>query len=616
MLNKLQRRIAATALLTACMLWIALHLAGPRRENHSSFKSPLATLQPANPAPEIAIGSARGGLNLAALGPSDLQMRSRGNRDEEKMAFVRYMAAHAWKGYRRYAWGHDDLKPVERKPSDWYARGNIMLNTPVDSLDTLFLLGLKDEYNEAKELVLKKLDFGKITEHVNVFESTIRILGGLLAAYDLDGDKRLLEKATELADRFLPAFDTATGFPLNFISLSSGIAYDYHGKFESVLLAAAGSLQLEFQYLSDTTGNPKYQEAALYVYEQLQSMTTFVPGLFPDWLNASSFDAPGQSFHLGGGADSYYEYLLKLWLSTGETKFFQMYETAANSISTYMVQKSWVGGSEYIPLVHFSKDANGNYKSLADSGFPHLACFAGGMFALGAKASGKSAWQSHFDLGASITDTCWSMYSQSPTKLGPEMVNADTMKSSFGAYYLRPETVESLFYMWRFTHNSLYRERGWVIAQAIEQHCRVSSGGYHGLANVMSLKGDIIDRQESFFIAETLKYLFLLFADDDMVPLEKYVFNTEAHPLSVRGHGRRSDPANFVPLPTSYKLPVGTLVGVSPELQMKRRKDKRRFVECLAQQCSAVLRYSRWETRSWCRSSYTSTGQTFVVYDL
>ncbi|KAJ1562994.1 Mannosyl-oligosaccharide 1,2-alpha-mannosidase IC [Cladochytrium tenue] len=104
-----------------------------------------------------------------------------------------------------------------------------------------------------------------------------------------------------------------------------------------------------------------------------------------------------------------------------------------------------------------------------------------------------------------------------------------------------PETVESLFYMWRLTHDPKWRKKGWEMAVNLNATCR-DDAGFHDLEHVIKRKP--MDRQESFFLAETLKYFYLwvsgLFADDDTVSLDSYVFNTEAHPLSVRGHGRRS----------------------------------------------------------------------------
>lgn len=114
--------------------------------------------------------------------------------------------------------------------------------------------------------------------------------------------------------------------------------------------------------------------------------------------------------------------------------------------------------------------------------------------------------------------------------------------SAISKYYiLRPEAVESIFYMWRLTHDPKYRKWGMEIAQAIENYCRVEAG-YSGIDDVTAAQPHLNDNQESFFLAETLKYLYLLFADDDLIPLEKYVFNTEAHPLSTVANRRKDSP--------------------------------------------------------------------------
>ncbi|XP_023223063.1 mannosyl-oligosaccharide alpha-1,2-mannosidase IA-like [Centruroides sculpturatus] len=96
------------------------------------------------------------------------------------------------------------------------------------------------------------------------------------------------------------------------------------------------------------------------------------------------------------------------------------------------------------------------------------------------------------------------------------------------------KVIESYFYLWRFTHDPKYREWGWEAAQAIEKHCRVENG-FTGLKNVYVLDSPKDDVQQSFFLAETLKYLYLLFSEDDLIPLDSWVFNTEAHPLPIKG---------------------------------------------------------------------------------
>ncbi|KAJ3064182.1 hypothetical protein HDU98_000117 [Podochytrium sp. JEL0797] len=491
--------------------------------------TPVTTPVPVSETPRLSSP----GLNLPPFSKT-----GRDSRDQPKMDFVKNMTKHAWTGYVTYAYAYDDLQPVSKSGYNWYNSQNL-LNTPVDSLDVLHIMGLHDEFEAAKKLVLGSLNFDTVSEYVSVFETTIRVLGGLLAAFEFDGDVKFVDLAVDLADRMLPAFDTPTGIPLNWIRLSNGQVRPGG----SAGLAELGTLQLEFQYLSDVTGNPIYAEKALFVLEQMQKTATDIPGVFPELMSVDELKVLSNRVSVGGNTDSYYEYLLKLWLSTGEQRYFDMYWEAADSIASKLVVVAQKG-HVYIPAATLTWGKDGMRVHHATT-FEHLACFIGGMFSMGALASNltsqnKSIWPSHLALGANVTDTCWNMYSGSATGIGGENMDGETFQLLNAGYILRPEAVESLFYMWRFTHDSMYRERAWTIVQALERHCR-NEAGYHGLMNANSESPGTIDRQESFFLAETLKYLYLIFADDDTVPLEQYVFNTEAHPLSVRGHGQRKN---------------------------------------------------------------------------
>jgi mannosyl-oligosaccharide alpha-1,2-mannosidase len=164
----------------------------------------------------------------------------------------------------------------------------------------------------------------------------------------------------------------------------------------------------------------------------------------------------------------------------------------------------------------------------------HLACFVPGMLVLGAQGDVAPRYLA---LAADLSDTCVQMYAGTATGLAPELVNfrdgRDMFTNDRSAHnLLRPETVESLFYLYRKTGDERYREQGWAIFTAFEAHCRLR-GGYAGVKDVRQLPVRNDDTQQSFFLAETLKYLFLLFSDSDTINLEEWVFNTEAHPLRV-----------------------------------------------------------------------------------
>src|SRR5690348_16829355 len=155
---------------------------------------------------------------------------------------------HGWQNYEKYAWGHDELMPLSLKPHDWY--GQSLLMTPVDALDTLVIMGLKDEADKDRELIDTKLDFDRDI-YVKNFEITIRLLGGLLSSYELTGDKRLLALAKDLGTRLLPAFDSPTGLPYRFVNLKTG---QVKGAVSNP--AETGTLILEFGTLSKLTGDP------------------------------------------------------------------------------------------------------------------------------------------------------------------------------------------------------------------------------------------------------------------------------------------------------------------------------------------------------------------------
>src|SRR5215471_17097400 len=161
---------------------------------------------------------------------------------------VRAEFLHAWNAYKQYAWGHDELKPLSRSYRDWY--GVPLLMTPVDALDTLILMGLTDEADKTRELIAHDLSFDKDIEVKN-FEITIRLLGGLLSSYQLTGDQRLLNLATDLGKRLLPAFNSPTGMPYMHINLHTGQTRD-----PVTNPAETGTLLLEFGTLSKLTGKP------------------------------------------------------------------------------------------------------------------------------------------------------------------------------------------------------------------------------------------------------------------------------------------------------------------------------------------------------------------------
>jgi len=444
--------------------------------------------------------------------------------DLEKQQAVREAFLFAWNGYKDKAWGRDELHPLDGSSSNWIGMGL----TIVDSLDTMWIMGLHEEFAKAKEWIASALNFN-IHREISLFETTIRVLGGLLSAFEFSKDTMFLHKATELAEKFLPVFDTPTGIPFCMINLKTGSARNPGWTGGKSILSEVGSIQLEFLYLSKHTNRSIFAEKALQVYKQLDKTIKKPPGLYSVYVDPNSGQLERQHITLGALGDSFYEYLLKLWILTGkqpDSQYRRMYDESAKAIILHLVKKSSPN-----KLVFIAEMLGGslNYK------MDHLVCFAGAMFALGAQGE---TMEEHFRLGQDITRTCYELYRRTPTGIAPELVyfmnSAEDFEipSNSHHYLLRPETVESLFVLWRLTHNQIYRDWGWEIFQAINRSCKVAYG-FSGIRDVTSKVVTHDNMQQSFFLAETLKYLYLLFSEDNLVPLDKYVFNTEAHPLGI-----------------------------------------------------------------------------------
>jgi len=286
---------------------------------------------------------------------------------------------------------------------------------------------------------------------VSVFEMTIRALGGLISAHDLSGDARLLKLAVRVADRLLPAFSGATGgLPSAQLNMRTG-ARQGHSWARGLILAEVGSVQVEFARLFDLTNEPRY-EAAARSMELLLGRYQSTHGLYGRFL-------PGSELALNGGCDSFYEYLLKLYLLTGRSneRLLQAYLKAVNGTKALLVRRAG-------ELMYVGESKGGGEPSGL---MEHLACYAPGMLALGliTRVVPPPLVPLHSQLGSELAYTCWRLYADSDTGLAPDTVvfqgTAKGYTVSNPKYSLRPETVETLFYMWRLTHDQKCMARGY-----------------------------------------------------------------------------------------------------------------------------------------------------------
>ncbi|XP_051730057.1 mannosyl-oligosaccharide 1,2-alpha-mannosidase IA isoform X1 [Ctenopharyngodon idella] len=448
---------------------------------------------------------------------------------KDKRAKIKEMMQFSWENYKRYAWGSNELRPVSKQGHSSNLFGSLKGATIVDALDTLYIMEMYDEFDAATEWVERNLDFNMNAE-ISVFEVNIRFVGGLLSAYYLSGKEVFRKKAVELGEKLLPAFKTPTGIPWALLNLKSGIGRNWPwASGGSSILAEYGTLHLEFMHLSALSGRPVFAEKVMNIRKVLNRLDK-PQGLYPNYLNPNSGQWGQHHVSVGGLGDSFYEYLLKAWLMSDKSdeEGKKLYYDALQAIEKNLIRKS-SGGLTYIA----------EWKGgLLEHKMGHLTCFAGGMIALGADGAPDDKTGHQMELAAEIARTCHESYTRTSMKLGPEAfrfdggVEAIATRQNEKYFILRPEVIETYMYMWRFTHDPKYRQWGWEAVQALEKYCRVE-GGYSGVRDVYANTPNHDDVQQSFYLAETLKYLYLLFSDDDHLPFDNWVFNTEAHPLPV-----------------------------------------------------------------------------------
>jgi len=412
---------------------------------------------------------------------------------------VRAEFLHSWKAYEQYAWGHDELRPLTKQPRDWY--GQSLLMTPVDSLDTLILMGFDAEAAKAKTLIVDRLDFDKDID-VKVFEVTIRLLGGLLSGYQLTGDARVLHLADDLGTRLLPAFNTPTGMPYMFVNLRTGKTSGARSN-----PAEIGTLILEFGTLSKLTNKPIYFEKAKRAIVELYKRRSKID-LVGEEIDVETGAWVGKASHVGGGIDSYYEYLLKCSRLFGDHDCESMWKTSIAALNKHLADETPSG------LWYGEVDMDSGKRTNSEFGALHA--FLPAVLVMGGDVK----------RGRRLEESCFRMWTL--RGIEPEVLDYRTMTIKHAGYQLRPEIIESAWYLHRATQDPRYLTMGKTFFDSLVAHCRTEAG-YTTLKSVETMEKS--DLMPSYFLAETMKYLYLLFAPDTAIDMNKVVFNTEAHPL-------------------------------------------------------------------------------------
>ena len=443
---------------------------------------------------------------------------------------VRAEFLHAWNGYQKYAWGHDDLKPLSKTYHDWYAQSLLM--TPVDALDTMILMGLKSEAKHTRAYIDQNLSFDKDIEVQN-FEITIRLLGGLLSNYQLTGDRRLLVLAEDLGNRLLPVFDSPTGLPYRYVNLKTG---KVRGNVTNP--AEAGTLLIEFGTLSKLTHKPVFYDKAKRALVEIYNRRSPI-GLVGTWINVETGQWTDTDSHISGAIDSYYEYLLKCAILFDDQDCRRMWTDSLAAINQYLRDETkgrmkpeiWYGHAD----MNTGKRTATTYGAL-DAFFPAVLALSGDLNRASLlQESSYKMWMKH--------------------GIEPEEINYQTMEVTAPGYPLRPEIVESTYYLYYYAtagdrlkaggpstlgartsrpqsskklDPDHYQQMGQMMFQDFVKHCRTDEG-YAALKSVVTKEK--ADSMQSFLFAETFKYFYLLFAPPKTLDFDKVIFNTEAHPV-------------------------------------------------------------------------------------
>ncbi|KAG8132806.1 hypothetical protein E2320_010625 [Naja naja] len=426
---------------------------------------------------------------------------------------VQEMFDHAYSNYMQHAYPADELMPLTcrgRIRGQEPSRGDVddalgkFSLTLIDTLDTLVVLNKTKEFEDAVKKVIRDVNLDNDIV-VSVFETNIRVLGGLLGGHSVaimlkekgevmqwyNGE--LLHMAKQLGYKLLPAFNTTKART---------------GTETETCTACAGTLILEFAALSRFTGASIFEEYARKALDFLWEKRQRSSNLVGVTINIHTGDWVRKDSGVGAGIDSYYEYLLKAYVLLGDDSFLERFNTHYDAIMRYISQP---------PLlldVHIHKPML-NARTWMDS----LLAFFPGLQVL--KGDIRPAIETHEMLYQVIKKH----------NFLPEAFTTD-FRVHWAQHPLRPEFAESTYFLYKATGDPYYLEVGKTLIENLNKYARVPCG-FAAMKDVRT--GSHEDRMDSFFLAEMFKYLYLLFADkeDLTFDIEDYVFTTEAHLLPL-----------------------------------------------------------------------------------
>ncbi len=406
----------------------------------------------------------------------------------------------SWRHYRERAWGRDQIRPISGGEESFF-KGHHLGLTLIEALDTLWVMGLDAEFDEGVAWVKASAGYD-VDAEVSVFETSIRMVGGLLSAHHACGEPALLAKAKDLADRLLPAFDTPTGLPYRFINLRTGAR-----RGPETNPAEVGTYIPEWGTLSRLTGDPRYRNAAKRALVAMFDRRSKL-GLLADKIDARTGQWLSRRATVGPPSDSYYEYLWDGWQLLGDADCKRMYEVCTAAILRH--QRDIVDGRLWLADVDFE---TGERLSREQD---ELASFYSGLLAQGGDAAE----------GRAVTEA-WA-WLQSRYGILPEGFDTATGKVTSPTNSLRPELADAAFNLWLLDRNPRWRELGRTHYLAMKRWNRAPYG-YAVMADVTTKTQ--ADHCPGYWWSEQMKYYYLLFADCPRFDYRRNYLSTEGNVL-------------------------------------------------------------------------------------
>jgi mannosyl-oligosaccharide alpha-1,2-mannosidase len=418
---------------------------------------------------------------------------------------VRSEMRWAWAQYRERAWDKDQIKPISGGFESFPLKTHHLGLTIIEALDTLWIMGLDEEFRDGVEWVKGNLDFD-VDGEVSVFETAIRLVGGLLSAFHACGDPTLLAKARDCADRLLPSFAASPlGIPHRYINLRTGALRDPISN-----PAETGTFIPEFGFLSRATGDDRYRAAAKRALVSMFERRSKI-GLLADAMNCMTGEWKSRRATIGPPSDSYYEYLWDGWDLLGDHDCLNMYRACTAAILKHQAQ--WHPRGQIL-FVDVDFETGKRLSWLQDE----LASFYGGLLAQGGATREGAAYT-----------RAWASV-QRRFGILPEELDASIGKAVSVTNALRPELADAALNLWLLDRREEWREIAQQHYLAMKRWNKARYG-YATIADVTATPKLQSDHCPGYWWSEQMKYYYLMFADAQRVDYRRLYLTTEGNVL-------------------------------------------------------------------------------------